>query len=89
MKKTDEFLLKVNNWIEKNDLFMVPVVLLIISNFVEVLNTDIISKIRISIIVVLLFLVVFTYRKYNSKRVKSTVRWFIIAFVLSVYKYIG
>ena len=47
MKKTDEFLLKVNNWIEKNDLFMVPVVLLIISNFVEALNTDIISKIRI------------------------------------------
>lgn len=89
MKKTDEFLLKVNNWIEKNDLFMVPVVLLIISNFVEALNIDIISKIRISIIVVLLFLVVFTYRKYNSKRVKSTVRWFIIALVLSVYKYIG
>lgn len=89
MKKIDEFLLKVNNWIEKNDLFMVPIILLIVSNFVEALNTDIFNKIRISIIVVLLFLVVFTYRKYNSKRVKSTVRWFIIALVLSVYKYIG
>lgn len=89
MKKTDEFLLKVNNLIENNELYMIPIIILIISNFIGVLNTKLFIEIRMLITIILLFLVVFTYRRYNSARVKSTVRWLIITFVLSMYKYIG